>query len=251
MDEHTIFDIKRFNIDQVSACGAVIKDICERCSTMEDAANKVVQYIYENFRNYESGSNSFPLVRFYVTHLCGTLPPDLSKFITTMMEDDKTVLVNANCLALLATAGDEKEWNSRRTSVNHKCVQLASIDMIYQFPMISQLLKQFKIDIKYLVEPNSEIILDTTKKTYNVFFVPEAVGSKYIPAQENFVIPYNISSVLGFGGFLNTGSLAVVILFSRDKISDNVADLFKLLSLDLDMAFAKFNTNLVFKESIL
>ena len=52
-------------------------------------------------------------------------------------------------------------------------------------------------------------------KTYNVFHVPEAFDNPLIPAQEDFVLPYRIKSVLGFGGLLPSGDIFAVILFLK------------------------------------
>ena len=53
------------------------------------------------------------------------------------------------------------------------------------------------------------------EKTWNVFHTEPAVGSPLIPAQDEFVVPHGVRSVLGFGDMLETGDLYVVILFSK------------------------------------
>jgi len=62
------------------------------------------------------------------------------------------------------------------------------------------------------------LIGDMSKKTYNTFYVPESLGSPYIPTQDDFVIPNGIKSVLGFGGVLSSSALFVVIMFSKASI---------------------------------
>jgi hypothetical protein len=44
--------------------------------------------------------------------------------------------------------------------------------------------------------------MEMEQKSSNVFFVQETAGSPSIPAQENFVIPYKVRSVLDFGTLL-------------------------------------------------
>ena len=68
------------------------------------------------------------------------------------------------------------------------------------------------------------LIGDMSKKTYNTFYVPESVGSPYIPTQDDFVIPNGIKSVLGFGGVLSSGELFVVIMFSKASIPADVKE---------------------------
>jgi hypothetical protein len=83
-------------------------------------------------------------------------------------------------------------------------------------------------------------MVDATEHTFNVFHVPNAVGSPYIPAQKEFVIPYGVQSVLGFGGLLAPGELFATILFSRTPIPRDVADLFKSLALNVKVAMLPF-----------
>ena len=74
---------------------------------------------------------------------------------------------------------------------------------------------------------------------FNVFHVEEAAGSSYIPDQEEFVAPYGIQSILGFGSLLPTGHLYAVIVFSKVGISRETANLFRAIALGVRMAFGR------------
>jgi hypothetical protein len=82
-----------------------------------------------------------------------------------------------------------------------------------------------------VLQPDPQFLVELEQKTYHVFHVPQAVGSAYIPAQQEFVLPFGIQSVLGFGGMLPSGNLFVVILFSKVYIPRETADMFRPLSL--------------------
>jgi len=101
-----------------------------------------------------------------------------------------------------------------------------------------------------VVKPNPALLLNLEQRTYNVFHVPEAVGSPYVPAQEDFVIPYRIRSVLGFGGMLPTADLFAIILFSKVPISRETADLFKTLALSAKVALLPFVKDAVFDRAL-
>ena len=90
------------------------------------------------------------------------------------------------------------------------------------------------------------LIGDLSQKTFNTFYVPEAVGSPYIPAQDDFVIPYGIKSVLGFGGVLSSGELFVVIMFSKTSIPSQTAEGFKNLAPSVKVAVEPFVGKKVF-----
>jgi two-component system, NtrC family, sensor kinase len=97
-----------------------------------------------------------------------------------------------------------------------------------------------------LLGGDQRLVLDLDQHTFNVFHVPEAKGSSYIPAQRDFVIPYSVCSVVGFGGLLPDGELFATILFSRVPVARGIADLFRPLALNLKLAMLPFVGRKVF-----
>jgi hypothetical protein len=121
--------------------------------------------------------------------------------------------------------------------------------MVEQAPMIAQLLKQFGLEVRDLVAPARELLRqELADKTYNVFHVEQALGSPYIPAQEEFVKPFEIRSVLGFGGTLRTGDLFAVIMFSRVHIPESSATRFRNIALDVKASVFEMGDDEVFDE---
>ena len=80
------------------------------------------------------------------------------------------------------------------------------------------------------------LIGDMSKKTYNTFYVPESVGSPYIPTQDDFVIPNGIKSVLGFDR----------VLFSKASIPANAVNKFSAIGAGVKEAVEPFVGNKVF-----
>ena len=78
---------------------------------------------------------------------------------------------------MLATAGDEPDWNSRARSNGHKAIPLASAEMVATIPMVSRLISQFGLDVGAVLSPDPMLIGDLSQKTYNTFYIPEALGS--------------------------------------------------------------------------
>ena len=87
-----------------------------------------------------------------------------------------------------------------------------------------------------IVRPKADLLLKHEEGSYNVFYVPRALGSPHIVAQSEFVARYNIQSVLGFGGGLATGDMFAVILFTKVPIPSDVAALFKVIGLNMKIA---------------
>ncbi len=88
--------------------------------------------------------------------------------------------------------------------------------------------------------------LELEQQHYNVFYVPQAVGSPLVPHQDDFVIPCSIQSVLGFGGLLPSGNLFAIVLFSKVPLPRETANLFKTLALSVKLAILPFDGRAVF-----
>jgi len=108
------------------------------------------------------------------------------------------------------------------------------------------LIQAFGLEIDTLVAPRHDPVSDATGKTYNVFHVPDAVGSPVIPAQSDFVVPYGVRSVLGFGGALRGGEVAAMILFSRAKIPADSANRFRNIALDMKAILYEYGDGRIF-----
>jgi hypothetical protein len=106
--------------------------------------------------------------------------------------------------------------------------------------MISQLIRQFGLEVQAVLSPVSSVLLDAEERTFNVFHVPDAVGSPYIPVQQEFVVPFGIRSAVGFGGILPSANLFATILFSKLAITRETASLFRPLALSIKVALLPF-----------
>ena len=92
------------------------------------------------------------------------------------------------------------------------------------------------MDLTSTTQHESGQPVDWTERTLDVFHVAEAKGSFFVPAQEEFVIHFDIESVLGFGGVLPSKEFFTVTLFSKQKISRETAELFKPLATSVKLA---------------
>ncbi|MEG4293686.1 PP2C family protein-serine/threonine phosphatase [Microcoleus sp. D2B6] len=214
---------------------------------MEEASNKIVRYLYENFCTKPTGEKSCALVRLFKTHPYENLEVELAEYARSML-DHYPPLPAMKCMTLLATVGQQTEWNSRHTSVGHKAIPLASESVVAQIPMISQLIRQLGLDIKTVINPGPDLLVEIEQRKYNVFYVPEAIGNPYIPAQDSFVIPFGIKSVLGFGGLLPSGNLFAIILFLKVQIPHSTAQMFSTLALNVKTALLRFDRGAVFAQ---
>ena len=239
------YELSRMTLRGITECSVALRGLGTGARSMEEAARRVVRFLYEELRAEGGGERACALVRFYKTHLYGDLDPALQDFARGVMGDPEPA-PTVNCLTLLATAGDEPAWNARRGSARHQTIPLPGHDVVERLPMVAQLINQLGVPVEAVVAPDPALLLDLQQRTFNVFHVPAAAGSPYIPAQEDFVAPYGIRSALGFGGILPSGDLFAVILFSLTPVNRETADLFKPLALSAKLAVLPFAAGPVF-----
>ncbi|MGH9810759.1 MAG: sensor histidine kinase, partial [Terriglobia bacterium] len=134
-------------------------------------------------------------------------------------------------------------------SRGHRAIPLPSPEIVEKAPMIAQLIKELGLDLNAVIRPSPDVVRELAGKRHGVFHVENAVGSPYIPAQEEFVQRYGIKSVLGFGGMLPNGELFAVILFANVTVSAASADRFRSLALDVKSSFSRFSDTNIFNRS--
>jgi hypothetical protein len=228
-----------FTIRAVTELGRAIRSMGAGASDMEEAAGRIVGYLYETLIDGLTGERACPLIRFFKTHSYEELPGELQAFALKILDTNRPQ-PGMKCMSLLGTIGENPNWDSRGRSQGHQAIPLPSEEMVHQFPMIRNLIQQLGLSVQSVVKPDPALLLDLEQNTYGVFYVPEALGSPYIPDQEGFVIPYGIKSVVGFGGMLPSLDIFVVILFLKLSITRETADLFKNLSLNTKLAVLPF-----------
>lgn len=229
------FDLVNFTLTDMVMCGSVLRHLGENAKAMEMVADNIVKYVYGNFIDESTGKQACVLVRVFKTQSYGSLPQELKLYV---QEKLATADVNADMksLVLLGTAGEKAEWNDRRLSSGHKAIPLPSEEVLEKIPMMRNLIKQFGMNVNTVIRPDPTIIMDMAQKTYNVFYVPDALGSPHIPAQADFVTAFGVKSVFGFGGVLPSGDAFIVIIFAKVRVSKETVEMFKPLALNVKLA---------------
>lgn len=240
------YDLTKFDLGDMLKCSPRLRESASGAPTLESAAQRVCRFLYDELTDRE-GKRQCALVRCYKTHEFGSLEPDLQAFARAAMgvENPKPAM---KCLTLMATTGETAAWNSRFLSRGHRAIPLPSPEIVEKAPMISQLIKEFGLNLSSLLRPSADVVRELAGKRHGVFHVENAVGSPYIPAQKEFVERYGIRSVLGFGGVLPNGDLFAVILFATVSVSTASADRFRTLALDVKSGFSRFADTNIFNQ---
>ena len=238
-----MYDLTAFSLKDMTACGAALRQMGNGAASMEEAAQKMVRYLYEHLVDAER-ERAAALVRFFITKPYDELNDELQQHVNSFLgrvPDDPAL----KCQTLLATIGDNPKWHSRHNSRYYK-VHPLSKEIVDANPMFAQVSEMFGIVLNQAVDPDPDLIIDLEQQTYNIFHVPDAVGNQYIPDQADFVRPYGIRSVLGFYGLLPSGNLFTVIVFAKVHITRDMTDYFRPLALNVKMAVLPFDDTAVF-----
>lgn len=242
-----MYDLTQFGLKDMSECGLVLRNIGKNTNSVEEVSDRIIKYIYQNIVGKKTQEKSCVLIRMFQTIPYKKLTPELQEYASKLL-NYRPVNPNLKCLTLLATAGEKLEWNLRQKSTGHKAIPLENKEAIAKIPMISRLIQQLGLDPGQVLEADPNLLADLEQKMYNVFYVDDALGSPYIPAQESFVIPFNIKSVIGFGGLLPSGNMFVVLMFLRVKVPRETIDLLKPLALDVKIALLPFEQSQIFSD---
>ena len=204
---------------------------------MEEVSQRMACFFFDELGAPDGQQRGCVLVRVYKTHRFGALPTELQAFAQQVSA--ARLPSQAPCLALLGTAGVEPAWCARERSNGHRAIPLPSVEAVSRLPMVAQLVSQLGFDVASLIQGANETLLDQNEQSFNVFYIPTALGSPFIPAQD-FVQRYEVESVLGCGGQLPDGELYAVIAFARVTISRESAEIFKPLALAAKLALLPF-----------
>ena len=240
------YDLTSFGLGDMLKSSLRLRETATGAPTLEATAQRVCRFLYDELRD-PNGERQCALVRCYKTHAFGSLEPDLQVFARAAMGVEQP-RATMKCLTLMATVGQTAAWNSRHLSRGHRAIPLPSPEIVEQAPMISQLIKELGLELTSVLQPSPDVVRRLAGKRHGVFYVENALGSPYIPAQQDFVVRFGIRSVIGLGGMLATGDLFAVILFATVPVSPESADRFRTLALDVKGGFSRFNDSNIFNQ---
>jgi len=241
------YDLTNFDLGDMLKCSLRLRETAAGAPTLEVSAQRVCRFLYDELVGSDS-QRACALVRCYKTHPYASLDSDLQSFARNGLGAE-TPRPTMQVLTLMATVGQSAGWNSRHLSRGHRAIPLPSPEIVEKAPMIAQLIKELGLELSHVVQPTPDLVKELAGKTHGVFHVEKALGSPYIPAQQEFVVRFGIRSVLGFGGLLPSGGLFAVILFATVHVPPSAADRFKSLALDVKSAFSRFTGTTIFNQT--
>jgi len=212
------------------SCGADIRQFGLESNCVEEAAEKIVNYLYRSFES-ESGEKALALVRLFKTVRFDELDEDLKKYAAANFD----VKPDTKFMALMATAGIDQTWNDRRQSAQHRLIPVTAAE---DAGRQSTLIRHMMSELEHSGAPNVEstdlnsrrYVMEPNQRHFNVFHIPDASECAFVQDEE-LVRNFDVRSILGFGGFLNRGSRFCVVMFARTFLDRDCAELFNPLTL--------------------
>ena len=256
-----MYDLTNLTDADVADLGEALRSAASGASSMEEATYSMVRVLYENILDPATGETTTALVRFYKTHPYDQLDAELQAFARDIFGPTVTS-GGLHCLCLLGTAGDIFEANDRAYSKIHQALPLAGAELASGIPMLSPAIYQFGIDLGAVMRPDPSL---AGNLSLNPFYVPEAQGSPEMAVQDvpvpernqeifegmaqyagEFVVQYDLKSLLGFGGLLSSGELFFIFIMTKIPVPRSVAETLKGLAGYVKDAVEPFVGNKVF-----
>lgn len=244
-----VFRLDTFSLNDMIQCGQDVRGITG-CHSMEAVSQRLTEYLYAALVDAD-GQPACALVRCFKTSPPTSLPGDLHQHGAAREADSEHGRASRQTpyLVLLGTTGERNEWCDRRQSVGHKAIPLESVEAVEKAPMIAQLFSEMGLQTAEVLAPSRSLLLESESRSFDVFHVPVARNSGYVPGQ-GFVQEHRIASVLGFGSLLPTGDLFAFILFAKVPITGAVAELFRTVALNAKLALLPFARGPIYQDDV-
>ncbi|MBZ0319111.1 MAG: hypothetical protein K8L91_22035 [Anaerolineae bacterium] len=214
-----MIDMSRLDHNGITQFGReLLRQRDKQLGSFEEVAQVCCSAFYRAFTDAD-GNPAFALFRIFRISRYPELTPEMKA--TVDPADDQW-------LTLMATIGDEPAWCDRRQSQGHGCIPKAAA---MQAPMLTEAFRE--LNLTWEGTPAGEGFHLARLEEHissRYFYVRDAVGSHYIPAQADFVVPYDVQSVIGLGSGFMSGAAAFAIGFSRVRVGDEQAAVFAEIS---------------------
>jgi hypothetical protein len=196
------------------------------CGSFQEGAQAAARRVYLEF------SSSLVLCRIYAAVRFRELPERDRRFVSDLRGRSAAaseLREETPVVSLVGTYGSSPLWLDRYASQGHLGIPLLSEAFLKDIPMMSKLLSDLGVSLRGLSAAGNSS--DVFSAFTGVFFVDNAASARdsagrfIIPARD-FVDRYAVQSVFGVGGSFGSGLVLMALLFTREKLSQPVANRF-------------------------
>lgn len=220
----------------VVRCIARVREQAASAVSLEEFAQGLMECCQDTFHLPHTSDPEIVLGRCFVTRPFRELSDEVQAWLQQgedRISDPSTGL----CLSLVGSAGLVAGLNDPTVSSLYRAIPIDSDRFAIRFPMFAEIFRQIGISISDRRFGSGAMNVGAVGTGCNVFSVPVAQGSPDIPAQSEFVRPYGVRSVVGFGGWYGQEQYFLVVMFSGVAIPSESVELLRLLALAVRVGF--------------
>jgi hypothetical protein len=229
-------NIGETTIKTIRDFGKQINSTLKTCTSLEEAAQKFVNFLFEEFEE------SIVLIRLFATIPFGMLPASNQNIVTKLADAEQmTPLIRDDTpvLTLLGSRGGEEIRNCKQ----YFGIPLTSLEFVQSMPFIANLLKELGYELEWNERQTSliqerDIETDSIGFLSGVFYVPDAQnavnakGEKILLTVDRIAV-YNtnalseVETIFGVGGaYIGDDSFIVIAIFSRETFGEIIVKRF-------------------------
>ncbi len=232
----TTVSLTALSLVDMVRCIAKVRELAASAVGLEQFAQGLVQGCQQTFRQPDSSDPEIVLARCFVTRPFRELSQEVQDWLQ-QREDRIGNPSTELCISLAGSAGMVAGWNDPALSSRYRAILVDSERFASRFPMFAEIFRQVGITTDDRRFGAGTMNIEPAGTSCSVFSVPVAFESPYIPAQDEFVRPFGVRSVVGFGGWDGQGRYFLVILFARVPVPQKSVDLLRLLALAVRVGF--------------
>lgn len=203
-------------------------------NSFEQAAQVVVRTLYNDICQ-PNGNPLFALLRVFRF----SLYKELHREHQAVADPGIT-----HWLTLMATIGEEQDWCDRRLSRNHQVIPADKPPT----PMFDIAFKEIGLRFGGEAHVPMNFREDEDGGFMRYFFEEQAHGSPNIPDQADFVVPYQIQSVVGTGSVFANENAYILIGFTHAPIDETQARKFARLNPFIATLFAYHEARVIWEQ---
>ena len=113
-----MYQLTRFDPRGMTECGAALRRLAIAATRLEEVALEIVRFLYTRLIDEARG-----VIRAFKTHPSQLIGPALQHFAAKKLEGE-LLSSSTKCFLLLASAGQEPEWNDRLQSKRFRAIPL-------------------------------------------------------------------------------------------------------------------------------
>jgi len=187
--------------------------------TFEGMAQMLCQELFNTFRQAD-GTPIFALLRIFRFGVYD----DLNDILKPKANQTDA----SYWLTLMGTMGIQEAWCSRQQSEGHQVIPADSPVT----PMLKAAFSEIGLQFGNVIKGEETLVMEANRNDTALrhFFIPTALGNQNIPAQEEFVIPHKIQSVVGIGSPFIDDSAYMCLGFAQAELTRTQATNFSRLN---------------------